>query len=90
MQEIQPGWQQILSIFWLLIWRGALGGFVISFALGLALNLILALIFKIQFGTIANLLIGLVIGLIWWPFVVRMALRKEYRGFRIALIAHDV
>jgi hypothetical protein len=26
--------------------------------------------------------------LLWWPVVVRMALRKRYRDFRIALVPH--
>jgi hypothetical protein len=29
------------------------------------------------------------VALIWWPQVVRMALKKRFRGFRLALIATD-
>jgi hypothetical protein len=30
--------------------------------------------------------LGPVVGIVWATFVVRMALRKKYAGFRIALI----
>lgn len=87
MQEIEPGWEQVLSIWWLLIWRGVLGGFAIGFVIGLILNFGTAFGFGAVLGTTGNLLVGVVLGLIWWPFVIRMALRKKYKKFRIALIA---
>ncbi len=87
MQEIEPGWEQVLSIWWLLIRRGALSGFAFGFVIGLLLNFGTAFGFGAVFGTTGNLLVGVVFGLIWWPLVVRMGLRKKYKKFRIALIA---
>lgn len=87
MHEIEPGWEQVLSIWWLLILRGALGGFAIGFVIGLILNLGTAFGFGAVLGTAGNLAVGVVLGLVWWPFVVRMALRKKYKKFHIALIA---
>ncbi len=85
MQELELTWQRILSIWWLLIWRAALGGFVIGFGIGAVIGVIGYIIgyrpvFAFNFG------VGLVIGFVWWPFVIRMALQKKYKTFRIALL----
>ena len=85
MQELELTWQRILSIWWLLIWRAALGGFAIGFAIGLVIGVI-AFVIGHRPGFAFNFGVGLVIGLVWWPFVIRMALQKEYKGFRIALL----
>lgn len=87
MQEIQPGWKEAAAIAWLLIWRGALGGFAIGFVLGLIVNLVAGFAFGKVLGSGLNMAIGLVVALAWWPFVVHMALAKKYQGFRIALVA---
>ncbi len=89
MQEIEPGWEQVLRIGWLLVWRGLVGIVVISFVLGLVINLVLGLGFGMVLGQTANLLTGVAVTLIWSPLVLRMALRKKYQGFRIALVARD-
>ena len=88
MQEIEPGWDGVLRIAWLLLWRGALGGFALSFALGLVLNLGLGLGLGIMLSTNVNMAMGVIVALIWWPFAVRMALKKRYAAFRIVLIPH--
>ena len=89
MREIEPGWNEIIRITWLLIWRAVLGGFGTGFVLGLIVNLIAGYAFGVMMSSGVNLAIGLVVALIWWPIVVRMALRKRFQGFRLALIATD-
>jgi hypothetical protein len=89
MQDVEPGWERIFSVCWLLIWRGVLGGAAIGFVLGLIVNMVLGLGFGVVLGSTANLAMGAVTSLIWWPFVVRMALRKSYRAFRIVLVPHQ-
>jgi hypothetical protein len=86
MQDVEPGWDKVLRIVWLLTWRGLVGGVVIGFLLGLAINLVLGLGFGLMLGTNVNAAMGLVVMLAWWPFVVRMALMKRYRDFRIVLM----
>lgn len=76
----------MIAICWLLIWRGALGGAFLGFVLGLVANLISGLAFGVVLGTTANMLAGIAVALLWWPVVVRMALRKKYKAFRIALL----
>jgi len=89
MREIQPGWNEILRITWLMIWRAVLGGFALGFVLGLIVNLAAAYGFGAMMGPQVNLAIGLAVALIWWPQVVRMMLKKRFQGFRVALIATD-
>lgn len=89
MQDVEPGWDQILPVCWLLIWRGVLGGAAIGFVLGLLVNMVLGLGFGVVLGSSANLAMGAVTSLVWWPFVVRMALRKKYKTFQIVLAQHD-
>lgn len=88
MQDVEPGWEQIISVCWLLIWRGVFGGAAIGFVLGLVVNMALGLGFGVVLGSNVNLAMGVVTSLIWWPFVVRMALEKKYKAFRIVLVPH--
>ncbi|MGO8868846.1 MAG: hypothetical protein ACLQME_20345 [Alphaproteobacteria bacterium] len=79
MQELEITWPRVASFFWLWIWRGALGGGLISGILGAILRL----------TTLPPLLVAaalFVIGMGWQLIVVRMALRKKYRDFRLAFV----
>jgi hypothetical protein len=89
MREIQPGWSEILRITWLLIWRAMLGGFAMGFVLGIIVNMTALYAFGTMLGSETNLVIGLMVAILWWPQVVRMALRKRFKGFRLALVATE-
>jgi hypothetical protein len=89
MQEVELGWDPVSRIAWLLLWRGAFGGFLISFVLGLIINLGMGMGFGIMLSTNVNMAMGVIVALAWWPFAVRMALKKRYANFRIALIRND-
>lgn len=89
MGEIEPGWNEVVRITWFLIWRAVLGGFVMGFVLGLIVNLTAGYAFGMMMRSEVNLAIGLAVALLWWPMVVRMALKKRFHGFRLALIATD-
>ena len=90
MQEVEPGWNEIGRITWFLIWRAIMGGFVAGFVLGLIVNLVAGYAFGVVMSREVNLAIGVMIAVVWWPLVVRMALKKRFRGFRLALIATGV
>ena len=85
MQDVETSWEQIISVCWLLIWRGVFGGAAIGFVLGLIVNLVLGLGFGVVLGSNVNLAMGVVTSLIWWPFVVRMAL-KRMRGLPVVVL----
>lgn len=88
MQDVEPGWDKVLRIAWLLTWRGLFGGLAIGFLLGYVIDLALGLTWGKVLDPSASAIMKLVVLLIWWPFVVRMALKKRYRDFRIVLIPH--
>jgi hypothetical protein len=69
--------QRLLSMWWLLAWRGTLGGFV--------LGAIAGSVSQILFGTGAAAA-GLVAGLLWNLVVIQMLLEKKFRGFHLAVI----
>ncbi|HEY4275714.1 MAG TPA: hypothetical protein VGM68_09535 [Rhizomicrobium sp.] len=86
MNETESSWNEVLRVAWLLFWRGLVGGIAIGFVLGLAINLALAYGFHVMLSSNVNAAMGAIVMLIWWPIVVRMALKKRYQGFRLALI----
>jgi hypothetical protein len=83
--ELTP--RRLLSIFWLFIWRGVVG----AFAIGAVIGFVLGLGFSLVFGgdqPWTSTLIGTfsgIAGFAWQVVAMRMALRKRYRDFRIAI-----
>jgi len=73
--------EHVLSIWWLFLWRGFAGAFVLGIVAG-----IFNYVTKVNLGP-ANFVLGMVMGFLWVPFVIRMALTKKYRGFRIVLVS---
>jgi hypothetical protein len=67
--------QRLLSIYWLVVWRGLLGNIVFGFIAG-------AFIGSATGGFIA----GLVVGLVWGITTLYMMLCKQYQDFRIVLV----
>ena len=87
MQELEPTWQRTLSVWWLILWRGIVGSVLLSIAI-IALVDALAALIGIESKAL-NMIGALVVWLgsiVWGVVVVRMALQKRYRDFRLALI----
>ena len=88
MQEIEITVGRLLSIFWALLWRAMLGALVAGAVTGFVIGFVMG-----AFGSsrenvaIVTSVVGLVCGFVWWAVALRMALKKQYEGFRIALIA---
>jgi hypothetical protein len=85
--ELEPTFERTLSIWWLLIWRGTICGALMGGMLGVVIG---AVWYALQLSPenmqmVAKIAGGLV-GLVWGFVVLRMALRKNYSGFRIALV----
>ncbi len=87
MQELEPTWGRVMSVWWLLAWRSAAGALLLGSAVGFVFGANAALqnwpADKIQ---MVSSVLGGLIGLIWAIVVVRMALKKRYGNFRIALV----
>ena len=79
-------WKRVASVWWLLAWRGGVGAVAIGAACGFVSAIVLAIIGLRAAYPNAGAVLGAVGGFIWGFFVVRMALRKDYRDFRLALL----
>ena len=83
--RIELGWQHVRSVWWLIIWRWAVNGTAGSIPIGMAIGA------RIADRALADV-IGSLLGVAWSAcaglIVVRMALVKQYQGFRIALLAN--
>lgn len=95
MQELEITWRRVIAIAWLIMWRGAIGGAVIGAVIGFIIGAIIGFVgamMKVppdQSKSLVTILAGtagLVWGLAWYCIVVRMALRKKFSGFRVALV----
>ncbi len=87
MQELDPTWGRMMSVWWLLAWRTLVGAVLLGALTGGVFGVFAALADwpadKIQ--SVSAVLVG-VIGALWGIVVVRMALKKQYGDFRIALV----
>lgn len=87
MPELELKWRYVIGVWWLIIWRGALGAAVIAGIVGFVIAFIGAFAAAPQKDVIVfNLVVGSAIGIAWMFVVVRMALQRKYRGFRLALL----
>ena len=76
-----------MSVWWLMFWRASVG----SFLLGVLTGTIWGLMVAVAGGgrdlsALGGSLSGLAVALVWFVFVVRMALKKNYRGFRLEVV----
>ena len=91
MQELKQTWDRIGPIWWLIIWRALAGSIAIGIFIGLLFS-VLSIVSNQSFSSmvttfaIARIVVAALILFVWWPNVMRMALKKKYHGFRIALV----
>jgi len=89
MQEMEITWRRSMSVWWLIAWRGVVGGTVIGGILGFIIGLVGAIVgWPLETISTAASAVGALSGIVWSTFVVRMALRKKYGDFRLALVPH--
>lgn len=91
MEELDTTWDRLLKVWWLFTWRGVVMAAVAGFLAGVVAGVIVGLIGHPEWGKIAGGIAGLCI---WFPVAVvamRMAFRKQYSDFRIAMlpVKHD-
>lgn len=87
MQELKITWQRAARIWWLIIWRTALGGAVFGAIAGGLIGLMEGMSgMSDQTIIFSGRTAGMVVSLAWGLVVVRMALAKKYIDFRLALI----
>ena len=86
MEELELTWNRLFRMWWLVVWRGAVGGGALGAAFGFVAGFVLALAGLAQYITVVSTALGYLAGLIWAVFVLRMMLRKNYGDFKVALI----
>ncbi len=90
MGELEPSWGKTIAIWWLIAWRNVVGSLVIGVVIGAMFGV--AAYFAgvpVAMMLLPIRVVAVVAAGIWTAVVIRMALRKKYRGFRIALVALD-
>ena len=99
MQESDVTWRHAMSISWFIAWRFFVGEMLICILVGFVLAAALGADRVLNFakdalepssgisGTLAYTLVA-VINVVWMIVVIRMALTKQYKNFRIELVAH--
>jgi hypothetical protein len=87
MQELEATWNRSMRVWWLLLWRGIVGGGRLWSDYRSDRRSRGGIVGRQRTRRrLFNSVLGPVVGIVWATFVVRMALRKKYAGFRIALI----
>ena len=77
-EQIHITWRRVVCIWWLIVWRGTL----MSLAAGFIVGSILSALIAPEVGLWAAGLAAFAIHLV----AVRMAMRKQYKEFRIAFV----
>lgn len=86
-KELEPTLKRTLSVWWLLAWRGTLLGALMGASVGFLIGLVcFAFSWSPEYLQAVTATLGSVVGLVWGFIVLRMAFRKHYKGFRIALV----
>ena len=77
-------WQCVVSVWWLLVWRGTFGYMVLGVILGLAVDYMAADWSPLQIARATSVAVA-AFGIVWLIPVVSMALAKRYNDFQLVL-----
>jgi hypothetical protein len=92
MQELPVTRDRVLAVWWLVVWRWVVGSFVLGSIVSVTTILV-----QVWAGTWRpsespsglGTFVALLASVLWLLVVVRMALRKRYREFRLVLVAAE-
>jgi hypothetical protein len=87
MQPIDMTWGRLCRIYWLFLWRHTVGGVLLVILAGAEILIFRhSLVPNRHAVLILDAVICPLVNVVWAFFVIRMALRKQYRGFRLIMI----
>jgi hypothetical protein len=87
-QQVEITIGRLLRIIWLLLWRGFVGGAVLGGIVGFIIGFVMGVFGSTHEQVIrVTSIAGAITGVIWMVVVFKMMLEKQYKDFRIALIA---
>ncbi|MBU4433269.1 MAG: hypothetical protein KKC14_02525 [Alphaproteobacteria bacterium] len=78
--------QEYAQVWWAIIWRTSLFGFIAGALLGGVAGFILSLLGYGRFGTLAGAIMGGIGNFVVSFFVVREVLSKRFRGFELTVL----
>lgn len=84
MPELEPTWQRSIRVWWLILWRTFVGAVIVGAMFAIVVRIAPPSAGLATYVFIAGLEGALLF--LWQGVVVRMALRKRYKEFRIALL----
>jgi hypothetical protein len=85
MRELEVTWRHVLSVGWLITWRGFLGAFSIAVVITNLFGVAGVLNTPGQEPVYVRV-VGATASGVWGLFVLRMALEHRYRAFRIVFV----
>jgi hypothetical protein len=86
MQEVELTAQRLLSVWWLMVWRGTVGGIILGAIAGALAGLTVAIMRRPELASVAGSFAGFAVMPFWGLLIVHMGLKKKYRSFRIVLV----
>jgi hypothetical protein len=87
MQEVELTAQRLLSIWWLILWRGSIGGAVLGVIAGGIIGFVLTIAGHPELVSVAASLASFAVAPFWGLLVVHMSMKKKYGDFRIVLVS---
>jgi hypothetical protein len=86
MQEVELTAHRLLSVWWLKVWRGTLGGILVGVVAGGLAGFAVALGGHPELGATAGGFAGIALMPFWWLLIVHMGLNKKYEVFGLLWI----
>ena len=80
-------WGNVARVWWLLAWRSAIGGALLGMVIGFVLGFVGTILGYNQ-NAIGAVIVVLSVcaALMWSMVVVKMMLKKQYRGFHLSIV----
>jgi hypothetical protein len=88
-KELPATWGRVVGVWWLITWRTVLGAMAIYVIIGSIVASVLYYTGEIKIMPLVMLPIYIVGWNAWNFVVIRMAVRKGYKKFHIALVAKN-
>ncbi len=86
-RDLEITWSRVLAVWWLITWRAAVLGTLVVLVLGYVLGFAMgALGMDLRSIDLAGQIIGMAIYALALLVTVRMALKKRFGDFRVALL----
>ena len=89
--KLEPTWDRVIAVWWLMAWRSVVGGLLLTGMVGLIIRFIGEAFDESTTDNMAVMMviIAWVVAWAWNVAVVKMALQKKYSDFYLVLASTD-